>query len=375
MKPQSLSLAAVLVTAALAATAHGQGVQIAEQAGGYGMAGGPPAGPPMGGQMGGPEMGYGDPYAPAPPSGPRPFGADATHYLRFETMLLDRDVGEGLRLTTRGVNGDFVLETDQLEFEVEFATRVLVGLRLNDCCVLEASYFGLQNWEDRATATDPGGQLFSIYSDFGVDPPLGFANTDSALVQEIHYTSELHNAELNVASLRYGELGCGRELWYVAGLRYLEIQEGFDYLTIGAFDQSFTNVRTENDLVAFQMGLRYEHLVSCKLKVGAEVKGGVAVNMAELENHTDATISGRLIEHESDDDLSFLGEASLTGTYSVCPWLCLRGGYHVLYVDGLALAPNNFDRTPPASGIRVPVVDFDGSVLYHGATMGVELHW
>lgn len=368
MKPQSLSLAAVLVTVALAAaTARSQGVQIAEQAGGYGMAGGAMAGPEM--------VGGGDPYAAAPPPGPRPFGVDASHYLRFETMLLDRNVGEGLRLTSRGVNGDIVLESDELEFEVEFATRVLVGLRLSDCCVLEASYFGLQNWEDRAVTADAAGQLFSIYSDFGTDPALGFADTDSALVHEIHYTSELHNAELNFAQLRCGELGCGREWWCIGGLRYIEIQEGFDYLTIAGVDQSFTNVRTENDLVAFQMGLRYEHQVCCKLKVGAEVKGGVAVNMAELETDTNATINGRLIEQETDDDVCFLGESSLTGTYDVCPWLCLRGGYHVLFVDGLALAPNNFDRTPPASGIRVPVVDFDGSVLYHGATLGVELHW
>lgn len=369
MKPQSLTLAAVLVTATLAvATARGQGVEILEQAGEYGMA--------ADGAMAGPGM-YegGDGYAAPPPPGPRPFGVDCRHYVRVETMLLDRDVGEGLRLTSQGVGGNLVLATDQLEFEFEAATRAVLGLRLTECCVLEASYFGLQNWEDRATASDPGGALFSIYSDFGTDPALGFNDTDQALVHEIQYTSELHNAELNFAALRCGQAGCGPAMWCIAGLRYVEIQEGFDYLTITNIDQSFTNVRTENDLVAFQMGLRYECNLCCKLRLTAEAKGGVAVNMAELATDTNATIPGRLIEHASADEVAFLGETSLIGTYDVCHWLCVRGGYHVLYVDGVALAPENFDRTPPASGVRVPAIDLDGSVLYHGATLGVELHW
>ena len=54
----------------------------------------------------------------------------------------------------------------------------------------------------------------------------------------------------------------------------------------------------------------------------------------------------------------------------------LRGGYQSLAIDGLALAPENFNPTPPfLNGTRSPVINDTGSALYHGFTVGMEWMW
>jgi len=41
----------------------------------------------------------------------------------------------------------------------------------------------------------------------------------------------------------------------------------------------------------------------------------------------------------------------------------------------LALAPENFNRVAPSTGTRRPVLRDNGSILYHGPSVGVEFHW
>jgi hypothetical protein len=68
-------------------------------------------------------------------------------------------------------------------------------------------------------------------------------------------------------------------------------------------------------------------------------------------------------------------------TYRVNQQWTLRGGYHFLYVDGVALAPENFNTVPPATffpppGVnREPFINTGGNVFYHGFFAGAEFMW
>jgi len=52
-------------------------------------------------------------------------------------------------------------------------------------------------------------------------------------------------------------------------------------------------------------------------------------------------------------------------------------------IDGVALAPENLNETPPnvlfppgsGSSSRVPGINANGDVLYHGFTIGMEWMW
>jgi len=50
----------------------------------------------------------------------------------------------------------------------------------------------------------------------------------------------------------------------------------------------------------------------------------------------------------------------------------LRGGYTLLYIDGVALAPENFD---PADLENQPGINVNGDVFLHGVNAGMEFSW
>jgi hypothetical protein len=85
-------------------------------------------------------------------------------------------------------------------------------------------------------------------------------------------------------------------------------------------------------------------------------------------------------EEQIHNDVAYVGDASLIATYRVNYQWTVRGGYQLLYVDGVALATDNFNIEPPAGpfgpfGARVPFVDDDGSAFYHGLFVGAEYMW
>jgi hypothetical protein len=57
----------------------------------------------------------------------------------------------------------------------------------------------------------------------------------------------------------------------------------------------------------------------------------------------------------------------------------VRGGYQFLFVDGVALGPENFNPEAPAildpASTRSPFLNDNGNVFYHGWTIGAEFMW
>ena len=66
-------------------------------------------------------------------------------------------------------------------------------------------------------------------------------------------------------------------------------------------------------------------------------------------------------------------------TYRLNYQWTLRGGYTFLFVDGVALASENFNPSPPLLNNpfapRVPRTNDNGSVFYHGWNVGLEFMW
>ncbi len=59
------------------------------------------------------------------------------------------------------------------------------------------------------------------------------------------------------------------------------------------------------------------------------------------------------------------------------PSLSFRAGYEVLFLNELVLAGDNFNPTSPYGnqGTRVPFVDNNGELFYHGGHVGIEYIW
>ena len=84
-------------------------------------------------------------------------------------------------------------------------------------------------------------------------------------------------------------------------------------------------------------------------------------------------------EPASDNQVSFIGQANLLATYRLNYQWTSASGYQFLFVDGVALASENFNprtaRSTIRSGPRSPLINDNGNVFYHGWNIGLEYMW
>jgi hypothetical protein len=287
-----------------------------------------------------------------------------------EWLFWKRDLDESLSFSSNGILGPDALNADQLDFSEESGVRVTGAYLLGVATGLEFSYFGGLNWASGASATSPGEALFSVFSDFGSNPLNGFPETDFAFLHEIGLSSELDNGEINLRH-RWVSASCVLHQSVLVGARYFRLREDLIYntrTTLGAMDYK---VKTDNDLIGAQLGGDTYVCITPRLKVGAEVEAGVFGTSNSQRTTMVSTIGPNLQEYNRENDVAFLGEAGLSALFRATSQLTLRVGYQVLYVDGVALAVDNFNTASPFSA-RDSFLDNGGDVFYHGATLGFE---
>jgi hypothetical protein len=227
--------------------------------------------------------------------------------------------------------------------------------------------------------------LFSVFSDFGTFPVAGqgFTETDQAALAAIAYSSSFDNLELNFRQ-RWQGYGCKLQGSYLAGVRYFQLDEDFVFITQAPLNNGSMdyNVGTSNEMVGLQLGGDIWACLIPGLSVGAEGKAGIYHNAARQSTLLNATtVVPPLVEDVSDADVAFIGEAGLMANWRVTQSWTARIGYQFLYVAGVALAPENFNSTPPflvpafTNPPRTATIETGGDVFYHGFTAGFEYMW
>jgi len=298
-----------------------------------------------------------------------------------EWMYLQRDqISRRVDFTSDGILGPIVLSTDDLSFHEQSGFRATAAFLVGPSTALEATYFGTFNWASSQEVQDPDGNLYSVFSDFGSLPFDGFLETDASFFQQIEYSSDLDNGELNLRR-RWVSANCVLHGSWLAGVRYLRLTEDFRYVTMAVRDDVEGDldylVSTTNNLIGFQLGTDLFVCLSPRLKVGVEVEAGVYGNRAKQETGAQFTTGpGTLQEEVTDSDAAFLGEAGFLVLFRVTPRMTLRAGYQLLYLNGVALAPENFNDQPPfLDGPRTPLLNHNGEAFYLGGTAGFEWTW
>jgi len=312
-----------------------------------------------------------------------------------EALYLNRDRStRDLDFAAFLVDGDRVLSTNDLDLEGALGFRVTGRVQMWAGTNLEATYFGTHHWEDAATVRDPGNRLYSPFSEFGLNPAgVGFQDTDQANLMSISYSSELNNVEMNYRRHFSFFRSCIQGSW-LAGPRFLSLDERFTYLTrvaphIDPFlmppalrpagEMNYI-VKTTNNLLGAQIGGDIFACVLPGLSLGAEGKVGAYNNNASQRTLIQATtLSSDLFEGDNTDEVALIAEANFTAVWEVTESLRLRGGAQILFIDGLALAPENFNSTPPFVAPAPPRTDIDinanGNALFYGLTGGIEWWW
>jgi hypothetical protein len=205
----------------------------------------------------------------------------------------------------------------------------------------------------------------SLPGDLGLAAPDFF----DASGMNVSYSSRLNNAEFNV--LRNSG---SSSLSWLYGFRYLGLNEHLDINSLGAIGTGNYAIMTRNNMFGIQGGARWVFNYRC-LYLEATAKGGVLENATQqTQNVTDSAFPLALRNTlEKGANVSFLGEAGGNAVYKLSEHWAIRTGYTLIWVNGLALAPNQLDYTFNASSGTG--LNHGGNLLLQAINLGAELHW
>ena len=313
-----------------------------------------------------------------------PYGAGGCAAQRWydfsaEWVTLQRDeIGEPTIFATEGVGGTPVLGTEQLNFSDRSGARISAAIQLGAGNNIEATWLGGFNWASQAEARSEDHQLYSIMSNYGSGPFLGYTDTDRAHVQRIEYSSELNSVELNFRQRWMGPNVRVQGSW-LAGVRFIELAEDFRYLTFAPINPGEMNylVGTINSMTGAQIGGDLWVCIVPGVHVGTELKLGIYGNHAMQRTVINAySFVEPIVEREREDAVAFQGDFNVSLLWRITQNWTFKTSYMFLWADQVALASDNFNAGAPfVGGQRVSFIDNSSDVFYGGFTAGLEYMW
>jgi hypothetical protein len=253
---------------------------------------------------------------------------------------------------------------------------------------LEFTYFGQFNYTSQASVTSPTGNLFSVFSNFGQNPFLGFAEFDNANFQQISYQSTFDSFEINWRR-RWMAPNCRYQGSWTLGVRHFLLDEKLRYdstSTAAGFLPQFgpfvpahgqVDTDTTNALTGIQVGTDAWICILPGWRAGGEFQAGVYGNHMNINTIAGSNLNTVILrENLNSNDVSLVTQANLLTTYRFNYQWSGRIGYQFLYVDGVALASENFNPVPlNLNAPRAPRTNDNGNVFYHGWNVGLEYMW
>ena len=270
-------------------------------------------------------------------------------------------------------NGEQIYSTSDLDFQYEPGIRATIGLgHAGICCLpaFEITYLGIYDWDERVGAT--GDNLLSLAGDLG-SVVNGFTLAEGIGTE---YGSKLNSLETNYFGciLETCCCDCYRRLEWLAGFRYLSLDE--DLTTLG-YNENVANavyrIDTNNDLYGGQLGSRYRAFKGC-WGFEAVGKAGIYGNDSDQQQFIvdELGVNDVVLRSASASGgyTTFVGELGLSGIAKLTRRCSLRCGYNVMWIEGVALAPNQLDFTDTnTSGTALRRND---GTFIHGFNFGLE---
>lgn len=288
---------------------------------------------------------------------------------------------------TTGSNVFFKSDNFDECMETGFRTTVSRSLGSHENLRLEGSYFGNQQWGEQVSFRDPTtnslgttGTIASPFSNFG--HPAQVQGLDYNNSVGIAFTSELHSAEINIRH-RTG-LMCGwLESSMSYGIRYMQIDESFAYqqssflpLILGS--SQGLGITTSNQLLGAQLGVLSAYRVSDRWWWELDVKATLAGNDASQSTTYTRNVNGAtgtFTFNDSHNCMAVIGDINLMSMYQITSNLAIRAGYQMVWVDGLAVAVEQFNTNLAELTQGPAKVNDNGTLVYHGPHMGLILTW
>jgi hypothetical protein len=284
--------------------------------------------------------------------------------------------------------------TSDLDFDFEPAFRGLVGFRLHGGWALEAGYLGFCDATSRAFLVPPDGNTWlTLPEELGANV---FPDMDRIWID---YSSEIHSGELNLVCCTGCCTTCGGKggkdpkqmaccntwcktfEWFV-GFRYLSVAERLRidaqrYLEqtgggIGT-ETGYYDLSTRNNLFGPQIGARVRRWDN---RLGWEATGKVGIFYNDAQQDQEIIDYDDFLFREqsgSGSAVAYMGEFNVTGLFRLNDVWNLRAGYNVMWIGGLALAPDQLDFSGDIDAGQQ--LDRTGGIFLHGVSLGIEARW
>ena len=303
------------------------------------------------------------------------------------------------------LNGAPLVSTSDLNFADSTGIEATFGLHLCNCRAVEFSYFGLfrngasvsfDKTDPNMVVTFPTGPVGNV-----------FLNMDHV---QTDYTSYLNSFEVDFpcccgccgcceepkcggCEATCGEATCGeascskrgrdaavcRSLEWFAGFRYIEIGTDLN-ITAASFPPPFTEtgayaVHTTNRLFGGQVGGRVRRTVN---HFGFELTGKAGIYGNDADQNQSVidfpNFPLRPTTSVQANNVAFEGELNLSGIFRINDVWSVKAGYSVIWIEGLALAPDQLDFNFAVSPSGNTLTS-DGGMFIHGANIGLEARW
>jgi hypothetical protein len=285
--------------------------------------------------------------------------------LRAGALFLHREDNDHRTLVTDSfLGGNELLNASDLDLGFETGTDISLMLQYREMG-LELRFFGLQDWsESKGPQTSPGGAVVQYLT------PIG--NTAYPAEVSAKYNSWLNNGEFN---LHWWP--CANERYHLLmGVRWIRLSERLGITQDIGPGLNVANYKTtaRNRLWGGQIGA--EGVLFGNLEKGFSIDGCVKGGYFRNDILTKATISQSILSdvfvaNADKNKGTFLGELGIGANYAFTRNIALTVRYQLLWLDQVALAPEQIQNLAPFAG-TARSVDTD-SVLYHGGCVGLTI--
>ena len=304
-------------------------------------------------------------------------------YLDVEGLYMQRVP----RLGQQPIIEDFdshqtVIATSDLHFDFQPGLRVTAGFWLDDCRALEISYMGLFETGSSLSAAAGEGSLWKVPDPLGsAEDANVFKFTDRV---RISYPSALNSFEINLpccccsTCCECDRVYCSSFEWF-AGFRYINLTEDFNLYAerdeFGGTESGTYGIHARNNLYGAQLGARIRRgwdRFRWELTGKAGLYGNDAYQRQYITDFPPGFFLRPMVSAEH-GQVGFVGEINFALVYKLNDVWGLRAGYNVMWLEGVALAPNQLDFTftdTSGSGLNSC-----GGLFLHGGSLGLEGRW
>jgi hypothetical protein len=278
---------------------------------------------------------------------------------RADYMVLNRIDNHSFTLLSNGRGGSEALNASDLVFEARTGPKLnLIVHKILFGGDLELGYMRVDGFSLSKTTWSDGSPLV-------FESPFMTATANNGTGITFDYHSRFSSAEAN---LRFS---LGNKLSLLGGFRYIDLHEQIDgsFSAAGQSDTQFITSNTDNHLYGGQLGAELAIINTKKIVVAGIAKAGMFGNQADLTLYG---ANGDPGVGRIKGQMAFLGEVDLVGSYLLSDNIAVRLGYQALWLQGVALAPDQFNVAGDANG-PAWYPDTKGSLFYHGAFLGLEI--